>query len=380
MNRRQIIIILLLVLQLHGYAQKGEQSYTISGSVVDDQDVAIPFANAAVYSNLDSTLVGGAASDESGRFTIQLKPGNYYMEVTFLSFQPSIIPGLNLINKDIDLGVVVLNADTRVLETVEVEGERSQMELQLDKRVFNVGSDLSTRGGNAADILNNVPSVNVEIDGTVSLRGNENVRILINGKPSGLTSRDPDALRNLQANLVERVEVITNPSSRYEAAGEVGIINIVLKKNQQNGLNGTFTGMIGHPDAIGGSYTLNLRRKKFNLFSSYGVDYRKSPGYSTLYQSFDDGARETFQDGDRSRSELSHNLSGGLDYFINDKNSITGSIMFNFGDGLNTSVLTYNDLLNGEPVGTTIRTDEEIEDEKNLPSITNENFQARTTP
>ena len=371
MNRRQIFILLLLALQLPGYAQKSTQTYTVTGSVVDDQNVAIPFANAAVYNNLDSTLVGGAASDESGRFTVDLKPGNYYMEVTFLSFEPRIIPGLNVINRDIDLGAVVLKADTRVLETVEVEGERSQMELQLDKRVFNVGSDLSTRGGNAADILNNVPSVNVEIDGTVSLRGNENVRILINGKPSGLTSRDPDALRNLQANLVERVEVITNPSSRYEAAGEVGIINIVLKKNQQNGLNGTFIGMIGHPAAFGGSYTLNLRRKKFNLFSSYGVDYRKSPGYSTMYQSFDGGARETFQDGDRSRSELSHNLSGGLDYFINEKNTITGSIMFNLGDGLNTSALTYNDLVNGEPVGTTIRTDEEIEDEKNIEAAFN---------
>ena len=245
------------------------------------------------------------------------------------------------------------------------------MELQLDKRVFNVGSDLSTSGGNAADILNSVPSVSVEVDGTVSLRGNENVRILINGKPSGLTSRDLDALRNLQANLVEKVEVITNPSSRYEASGEVGIINIVLKKNQENGLNGTFTGVVGHPDFIGGSYSLNLRRKKFNLFSSYGMDYRKSPGYSTMYQRFNAGERETFQDGDRSRSELSHNIMGGLDYYIDDKNSITGSIMYNFGDGLNRSRLTYNDFVNGEAAGTMVRTDREHEDEKNIEAAFN---------
>ena len=371
MKRASLFTFFIIVLQLPGYSQTSQRSYIISGSVVDNQNVAIPFANAAVYSNLDSALVGGAASDESGKFVISLKPGNYYIEITFLSFEPKVIPGINLINKDIDLRTIVLNPDTRILETVEVEGERSQMELQLDKRVFNVGADLSTSGGNAADILNNVPSVNVEIDGTVSLRGNENVRILINGKPSGLTSRDPDALRNLQANLVEKVEVITNPSSRYEAAGEVGIINIVLKKNQQNGLNGTFTGVLGHPDFIGGSYSLNLRRKKINLFSSYGMDYRKSPGYSTLYQRFDNGARETFQDGDRSRSELSHNLMGGLDYFIDDKNTITGSIMYNFGDGLNTSALTYNDFVNGEPAGTTVRTDREVEDEKNIEAAFN---------
>ncbi|HET9486832.1 MAG TPA: TonB-dependent receptor, partial [Chryseosolibacter sp.] len=352
--------------QISVFAQSRQQTYTISGSIVDDQNAAVPFANAAVYHNLDSILVGGAASDENGVFTIKMKPGNYYLKITFLSYQEKIIPDVNLINKNINLGTIVLSSDSRLLETVEIEGERSQMELQLDKRVFNVGSDLSTSGGNAADLLNNVPSVNVEVDGTVSLRGNENVRILINGKPSGLTSRDPDALRNLQANLVERVEVITNPSSRYEAAGEVGIINIVLKKNQQNGLNGTFTGVVGHPDFIGGSYSLNLRRKKINLFSSYGMDYRKSPGYSTLYQRFEGGTKETRQDGDMSSSELSHNIMGGLDFFINEKNTITGSIMYNFGDGLSTSKLTYNDFVNGSPAGTMIRTDREAEVEENI--------------
>lgn len=366
MKRASIFTLFVILLQLPGYTQSGKQGYSISGTVVDDQNVPIPFANAAVYNNLDSALVGGAASDESGKFVIQMKPGNYYMKISFLSYEEKTIPNVNVINRDIDLGTIVLQADTRLLETVEIEGERSQMELQLDKRVFNVGADLSTSGGSAADILNNVPSVNVEIDGTVSLRGNENVRILINGKPSGLTSRDPDALRNLQANLVEKVEVITNPSSRYEAAGEVGIINIVLKKNQENGLNGTFTGVVGHPDFLGGSYSLNLRRKKINLFSSYGMDYRKSPGFSKLYQRFNDGERETFQDGDRSRSELSHNFMAGLDYFIDDKNTITGSFMYNFGDGLNTSRLTYNDFVYGEPAGTTMRTDREVEDEKNI--------------
>lgn len=371
MKRAGIFTLFIFFLQISPYAQRPSGVYTISGRIVDNQNTAVPFANAAVYSNLDSTLVGGAASDMNGFFSVTLKPGNYYLKISFLSYQEKEIPNINLVNENIDVGIVMLEPDSRLLEAVEIEGERSQMELQLDKRVFNVGSDLSSSGGNAADILNNVPSVNVEVDGTVSLRGNENVRILINGKPSGLTSRDPDALRHLQANLVERVEVITNPSSRYEASGEVGIINIVLKKNQENGLNGTFTGVLGHPDFIGGSYSLNLRRKKINLFSSYGADYRKSPGYSTLYQRFDDENKETFQDGDRSRSELSHNLMGGLDYFINDKNTITGSIMYNFGDGLNASTLTYNDYVNGEPAGTMIRTDRESEDEENIEAAFN---------
>lgn len=370
MTRLSLLVLTIFFLHSQVYGQNGGKTYIITGAVVDDQNLAIPFANAAVYSNADSTLVGGAASDETGVFAIDIKPGSYYLKISFLSYQENVLPNIN-VTQNIDLGTIVLKPDSRVLETVEIEGERSQMELQLDKRVFNVGSDLNTSGGNAADILNNVPSVSVEVDGTVSLRGNENVRILINGKPSGLTSRDPDALRNLQANLVEKVEVITNPSSRYEAAGEVGIINIVLKKNQENGLNGTFTGVLGHPDLIGGSYSLNLRRKKFNVFSSYGVDYRKNPGYSTLYQRFNGGERETFQDGDRSRSELSHNIMGGLDYFINEKNTITGAFMYNFGNGLNTSRLTYNDFVNGEAVGNTVRTDREHEDEKNIEASIN---------
>jgi outer membrane receptor protein involved in Fe transport len=370
MRRDLICTLFFILLQYSVFAQSSENNRIISGSIIDEQNIPIPFANAAVY-NLDSALVGGAVSDENGIFSISIKPGNYYLKISFLSYRDKIIPNVALINKDLQLGTVVLQADTKLLETVEIEGQRSQMELQLDKRVFNVGSDLSTSGGNAADILNNVPSVNVEVDGTVSLRGNENVRILINGKPSGLTSRDPDALRNLQANLVEKVEVITNPSSRYEASGEVGIINIVLKKNQQNGLNGTFTGVLGHPDMIGGSYSLNLRRRKVNVFSSYGMDYRSSPGYSTMYQRFNDGERETFQDGDRNRSGRSHNIMGGVDYFINEKNTITGSFMYNMGDGLNKSSLTYNDFANGEATGTTVRTDREVEDEKNVEAALN---------
>lgn len=365
--KRIAIIILFIILQFTVYAQRGRGSaLIISGSIVDDQDNAIPFANAAVYDNLDSALIGGSVSDEDGVFSIQMKPGNYFLKITFLSYEEKIVPNVNLINKDIALGSIVLSSNPRLLEEVTIQGEKSQMELQLDKRVFNVGTDLSSSGGSAADILNNVPSVSVEVDGTVSLRGSENVRILINGKPSGLTIRDPDGLRLLQANLVERVEVITNPSSRYEAAGEVGIINIVLKKNQENGLNGTFTANAGHPDFLGGSYSLNLRRKKINLFSSYGMDYRKNPGFSKRYQSFDGGSTFSQQNSDRSRAELSHNFMGGMDYFINDKNTLTGSIMYNIGDGLNLSTLTYNDFTNDELTGTTIRTDREEEDEDNF--------------
>jgi outer membrane receptor protein involved in Fe transport len=365
MQMRYLLTFLCISCFISVFAQENGRLVRIRGTVKDKAGIAVPYASVTLHQQADSSMVDGAVSDETGTFDIGAKPGTYYLKISFLSFEEKFIPSLILTMQDVVLDDIVLNESAKMLDEVTVTGERSQMELQLDKRVFNVGKDLANTGGNAADILNNIPSVSVEADGTVSLRGSENVRILINGKPSGLTMRDPDALRQLQSNLVERVEVITNPSSRYEAQGEVGIINIVLKKNQENGLNGTFTASAGHPDLLGGSYSLNMRRKKFNLFSSYGTDYRSAPGYSKSYQDFKNGFTDR-RNTDRISSELSHTVMGGLDYFINDNTSVTGSVMYNSEGGLTKSKLTYSDFLNDELQASSVRTDREVADEKNL--------------
>lgn len=367
---RNSLIILLSCCFTLSVAQDNGASVMISGSINDEAENPIPFASVALHNQADSALISGAISDEAGKFEIAAKPGTYYIRITFLSFEEKIIPSIIVAGDNVILGNITLRSSAKQLQEVVVVGEKSQMELQLDKRVFNVGKDLANIGGNAADILNNVPSVSVDQDGTVSLRGSENVRILINGKPSGLTMRDPDALRQLQGNLVERVEVITNPSSRYDAQGEVGIINIVLKKNQENGLNGTFTGNLGYPDFLGGSYTLNMRRKKINLFTSYGVDYRSNPGYTRSIQDFKNDTTD-LRYTDRSRSELSHTLMGGFDYYIDDSNSITASIMYNKEDGLNKSSLTYTDFVNGITTSQSNRFDRETEDEENIEAAFN---------
>jgi outer membrane receptor protein involved in Fe transport len=207
------------------------------------------------------------------------------------------------------------------------------------------------------------------VDGTVSLRGSDDVRILIDGKPSGLTSRDPEALRMLQGNLIDRIEVITNPSSRYDAAGEVGIINIILKKNQDKGVNGTFGANAGYPAQYGGSYSINVRRSKINFFSSYGVEYNKRPGYGDSFQGYSsqDTSFAYTQRNDRIRQEFSHNFTLGLDYFFNDNSSITVSGLYNTGKGTNTAETKYNDLdENGESTRTVIRKEREKEDEENI--------------
>ncbi len=343
-------------------------SLLISGKVIDDKNQPVPYATAAAY-DADSTLVAGAVSGEDGRFEIAVDQGEYLVKITFIGYEEKMIHGVVITDSNVDVGSVTIAPAVDVLEEVMVLGEKDQMELQLDKRVFNVSKDLSNLGANAADILGNLPSVSVDPDGTVSLRGSENVTIWINGRPSSLTSRDPDALRKLQGGMIESVEVITNPSSRYDAAGEVGIINIILKKEHRTGFSGTFMANGGYPTLYGGSYSINYRSLKLNLFSSYGVDYRESPGYGKSQQQYSsaDTTFAYFQENDRVRSEFSHNFVLGLDYFIDERNSLTGSFTYNPSSGVNNATTNYFDYDADDVLtNTTTRTEREEEDEDNV--------------
>ena len=242
------------------------------------------------------------------------------------------------------MGTILLAEDAAQLEEVEVVAEKSQMQLKLDKRVFNVGKDVSNAGGNAAEILDNLPSVEVDLEGNVSLRGSANVRILIDGKPSGLVGiSGSDALRQLQGDLIERIEVITNPSARYDAEGEVGILNIVLKKGRKKGMNGSFGLTTGVPENFGASYNLNFRRNKINWFSNFGINYRNSPGGGFGNFDFLDTGTRYDSEQDRKRKQLSGNIQLGMDWFINPQNTLTTSFLYKKAEGNNTSYITYTD-------------------------------------
>lgn len=345
-------------------------AFSISGTLLDEQNKPIPFANIVLYQAADSVLVNGTQSNASGRFDLPAKPGVYYLKISMVSFQEKLIPGIKVVNQDLPLGKLQLKSNAKLLGEVVIKGEKSQMELQLDKRVFNVGTDLSNIGGNAAEILDNVPSVAVDVEGNVSLRGSQNVRILIDGRPSGLTGiSSPDALRQLQGNLIDRIEVITNPSSRYDAEGEAGIINIILKKQKNEGVTGSFTATLGHPANYGGSFDINYRKKKVNLFSSYGLNYRSRPGLGASYQAFQtpDTVFSYAETSQRNRGGLSHNFRVGMDYYLNEQNILTGSLLYRRSDGRNTSQFRYQDFgRNGELVRTSIRGEREREPENNV--------------
>ncbi|HEX8530009.1 MAG TPA: TonB-dependent receptor, partial [Cytophagales bacterium] len=282
----RLLPLFLLLLPSWAAAQNNPgPAYAIRGTVVDPQQQPIPFATVALYRTADSALVTGAVSDNAGKFELSSKPGQYHLKLSMLSFRERTLPNVRVTDGDVQVGVLRMEASTEVLDEVVVQGQRSSMELSLDKKVFNVGQDLANRGGTAVDILSNVPAVSVDVEGNVSLRGSGNVRILIDGKPSGLVGiRGGGGLQQLQGSAIERIEVITNPSARYEAEGMAGIINIVLKKERKEGFNGSFDLIAGHPDNFGAAANVNYRRKNLNFFVNYTASYRNTPGRSTLYQ------------------------------------------------------------------------------------------------
>lgn len=351
-----------------------DQRNKIVGRVISaDAGEALDFATVSLFAKKDSALITGGVTNEKGEFSLDALPGLYFAKVEFISFKATVIDNIDLKDgqRKLDLGVIELKSDATTLAEVEVRAEKSTMQMSLDKRVFNVGKDLANRGNSVTELLDNVPSVSVDIDGNVSLRGRDNVRILINGKPSGLIGNgDANGLRQLPANLIEKIEVITNPSARYDAEGMTGIINIVLRKETKGGLNGSFDVNTGNPHNHGAAVNLNYRQDKVNLFANVGTRFRQSPGDRSLYQEFyrNDTTFILVETGDRRRGGLSTTYRFGLDYYFSPKDILTGSFSLRSSDDNNFSTLTYEDFLFNldNPTRVTRRTDDESEDEIDL--------------
>ena len=328
-------------------AQKG----ILTGKIIDSQtSTPLSYASVRVLKNSDSTLLSGNITGENGAFSVETPFGQAYAVVEFIGYKPLKLAAFTLSKEHAthDLGVIKLSSTATTLNEVVVQAEKSTMELSLDKKIFNVGKDLSNAGGSATDILSNIPSVSVDVEGNVKLRGSENVRILIDGKPSGLVSFKGSAgLRQLQGSMIEKVEVITNPSARYEAEGMSGIINIVLKKEQKQGLNGSFELITGYPMNNGVAANMNYRHKKVNFFINYGIAYRRQPGIGSQYQEVyaHDTTFITQMDRAGNVTGFANNIKGGIDYFINPKNTLTAFYLLRRTDVRRITDLTYKDYL-----------------------------------
>ncbi len=356
---------------LKAQPQSGSPKVTVTGQVVDHSSGSpLEFATITFFSKRDSTIKGGGMTDIEGKFSVETSPETF-AKVEFIAYRALVFDNLPF-EKDknrLDLGLIKLASDATVLAEVEVTAEKSQMQLSLDKKVFNVGKDLASRGGSAEDILDNVPSVTVDIEGNVSLRGSAGVRILIDGRPSTLVGAgNANGLRAIPANMIEKVEVISNPSARYEAEGTAGIINIVLKKNQKRGLNGAFEVTLGVPETYGASVNLNYRKDKLNFFINYGLRYQTNFGGGFIYQESYSEDTTFISDQRRAmeRRGLSNNIRFGADYFFSPQSILTTGMTYRVGDDNNNAEIEYFDFINDLPLGLTLRTDDEIEDEINF--------------
>ncbi|MBU2557727.1 MAG: TonB-dependent receptor [Bacteroidetes bacterium] len=345
----------------------------IKGKVIDRaSNRVVEYATIMVYSLPDSSFVEGGITNANGSFELKLKQGKYYLTVQFLGYHTRLIDDIEVTRgrSMVDLGNLVIAPDDALLEEVEVVAEKSTVEMTLDKRIFNIGKDISTTAGNAIEVLENIPSVTVDIEGNVSLRGDEGVRILIDGKVSGLAGiNSRDALRSLQADMIDRIEVVTNPSVRYDAEGTAGIINIVLKKDRRNGFNGSIDLSTGIPLQYGVGINTNYRLNKVNFFVNYALNYRERLGSGNSRRDFfrEDGTYTTFQDSERERKGLSNMIRTGAEYFITPNDVLTFSLMYRTSDEENISTVIYDDFGPGnEFLANSERVDNEKETDPNL--------------
>lgn len=387
MYRKSVSILALALFVTSLTAQRGGRpggragapEITVKGKVLDAESQGpLEFATISLFSKKDSSLITGGLTEPDGTFEVKTKLGPMYAIMEYISYEAQTLDvildrdAIRAGNRSIDLGTINLAISGIALDDIEIRAEKSETQFSLDKRVFNVGKDLANQGGSAEDILDNVPSVTVDIEGSVSLRGSEGVRILIDGKPSGLANQDnANGLRSIPANLISSVEVITNPSARYEAEGMAGIINIVLKKDKGSGFNGSFDVSAGYPEQAGVGANLNYRKGKVNWFANYGLRRRTGPGNGKSFLEQQRGSETFFQETIRNneRSGLSNSIRFGIDYLKSEKETFTGAFLYRRSDEDNFGSVEYKDYLNNFPsnlLTSTLRTDDEKEDESNL--------------
>jgi hypothetical protein len=367
---RKLLPILILLSTKIIFAQQtpNTSQIEISGIVLEEgTNLPLEYATLVLQSVDNLNKVTGGITNASGKYSVKAQPGNYNIRIEYIGYKSYLLSNKQL-TKSINLGTTKLSPDVSQLEEIELVGEKTTVEVRLDKKIYNIGKDLTNSGANISDALNNVPSVTVDVEGAISLRGNENVRILINGKPSAMSGfGSTDALSQLPADAIEKVEVITSPSARYDAEGTAGILNIVLKKEKTLGFNGSVNTTIGYPNSSQVSTNLNVRTDKFNVFSTLGYTFRQPPGnaiYDNTYTSSD--YDRVIEDRDIQREDKAFNANLGMEYFITEKSSITGSIFGRLSDESDITETDSDFFIDSLLEKETYRIQDEKEDDESL--------------
>ena len=345
-------MLVLSVLTVYAETEKGAQ---ITGKVIDaSTKQGMEFANISLRKTGSKEFIKGTVSDQLGTFRLDgVSNGNYVVAVSvvgYATFEKELTIGTG--QKTINLRNILLKEDTQLLNEVQVVGQRSQMKFEIDRKVFNVDQSLATAGGSASDVLGNIPSVQVDPEGEVSLRGNSSVTVWINGKESGLSADNrAQILEQLPAESIERVEVITNPSAKYNPEGTAGIINIVLKKNRKAGYYGSLQAGVDTRGGYNAAGNVNFSSGKFESFVNVGTRVRKSEGEGyTNRQNLDDNGNPVsylnqLRNDEDTRKPVIARM--GTTYHATDKDHFSFSGFGLLGRGDETDWLNYTSNIPG---------------------------------
>ncbi len=352
--KRAILVLFTIALSLTGTSRLSANGPTpgvpseigkIEGVVQDSGDkLSIPYATIALYSKQDSNLVTGTMSDSEGRFVIdKVENGDYYVVIDFIGYSKKILKNITIEKgkKDVQLGTILLEKAVEAIAEVEITADKDAVSYRIDKKVINMSQKPEAAGGTVVNALENTPSIQVDAEGNVSLRGSTNFTVMINGKPTQLTGSD--ALKSIPASTVETVEIITNPSAKYAPDGTAGIINIIMKKGYETGLNGIVNASIGTQWKHSADFSLNYRTDKINYFLS--ANYAQRPQFPSvdIYSErfFNDTLTIVNQHGDRKHYSDPYNIKGGLDFYITNSDMFTLSGEYgHWGFGMDMDALT----------------------------------------
>lgn len=375
MKFRYRLLWLLFALNITVFAQDNKLMFGFDGKVViKDSEEVLPLANVILFSKNDSTQFSGTVTNDNGIFEFSNIPnGNYYLEIRYIGFKTHFSPPFQIsgtISK-IDLGVFEMEVNPLIGKQIEATAARPGLEVSIDRKIYNVEKDVINVSGSATDILQNIPSVTVDIDGNISLRGTENVAIFINGNPSLLMRKNKTiALQQIPANTIERVEVITNPSAKYKPDGIGGIINIIVKKETDEGINGTIIANAGNEERYNANVGLNYSTGEMNLFGSYGLRKTNYPRTSTDTRINKNSLGQVLRYENRTKTSgvkpLSHAANIGFDYTLNENNRISTAGSYYYRDSYHTqnyrTIIRDSDKLVSTDFNTD-RTNDEFEEE-----------------
>lgn len=377
-----IVLISILLVSENIYAQNA-QSF-IAGQIIDEKtQEPIELATVVLYKvgNLDPML--GGTSNEQGKFFFKdIKEGTYILKVQYVGYDLAEVNDITIDkqNPNKRLGTIRLRNGSQNLDEVEVTAQKDIVQTNLGSRVYNVAQDLTVQGGSAIDVLQNIPSVQVDENGGVSLRGSSNLTVLVNGRQSGMTGANRQAVfERIPANMIEKIEVMNNPSAKYDAEGGAGIINIILKKKQDEGWSLVLDGRVGNLNRHNASANFNLRKSKYNFFGSLNFNQRTRIGTSDIdRENFENvlldennnitGEIPQFinQINDRDGMRQSYTSNLGLDLYLNDKNTLTIEGSFGYDPRERTVKLDTENIYElGDSITRNLRFTDEYEDEFN---------------